>query len=216
LLVSAYDAERRGGTALYLIDANTGAVTPPIVETPADDPAWAAAWSRDGSRLYYSRLAIYGGASRVIARELATGNEREVYRGRAYALTASPDGRHLALITVPDSATRTRLVILRLDGGEPRELVSDPGIDWHMGLAWVPDGSGLLYGKIVRRPSDSMGEVWHVSATDGSIRKTALTVEEGPVDLKLHPDGRRVVFSAGSPDAWEVWVMENLLPRVSG
>ena len=31
----------------------------------------------------------------------------------------------------------------------------------------------------------------------------------------VHPDGRRIAFSAGSPFAAEVWVMENFLPKAS-
>ena len=212
----ASDAEDRVG--LYLIDANTGAISP-VVQTTADDPVWAAAWSADGSTVFYSRLAIYGGVSRVMARELDSGDERELYRGSVYALAVSPDGMELALIEYGRSMGRPRLLVLPLEGGEARELIAEPGgydvIDWHYGLAWVPDGTGLLYGKTVRQGSSAVDEVWHVSATDGSRRKTELTIEGGPTDLRLHPDGRRIAFMAGSPEAWEVWVMENFLPPVS-
>ena len=216
LLMPASDAEDQ--TGLYLIDANSGAISP-VVQTTADDPVWAAAWSRDGSTVFYSRLAIYGGASRVMARELDSGDERELYRGGAYALAVSPDGMELALIEYGGSPSRARLLVVPLEGGEAREVIAEPGgysaINWHSGLAWVPDGSGLLYGKAVRQGSSAVGEVWYVSATDGSTRKTELTMEGGPRDLRLHPDGRRIAFAVGSPDAWEVWVMENFLPPVS-
>jgi len=204
--MAASDAEDRVG--LYLIDANTGAISP-VVQTTADDPVWAAAWSADGSTVFYSRLAIYGGVSRVMARELDSGDERELYRGSVYALAVSPDGTELALIDYGRSMGRPRLLVLPLEGGEARELIAEPGgyrvIDWHYGLAWVPDGTGLLYGR--------EDQVWHVSATDGSRRKTELTIEGG--HFRLHPDGRRIAFASGSPDAWEVWVMENFLPPVS-
>ena len=205
LLMPASDAEDRVG--LYLIDANTGAISP-VVQTRADDPVWAAAWSADGSTVFYSRLAIYGGVSRVMARELDSGDERELYRGSVYALAVSPDGTELALIDYGRSMGRPRLLVLPLEGGEARELIAEPGgyrvLDWHYGLAWVPDGTGLLYGR--------EDQVWHVSATDGSRRKTELTIEGG--HFRLHPDGRRIAFASGSPDTWEVWVMENFLPPV--
>jgi Tol biopolymer transport system component len=211
LLMPASDAEDR--TGLYLIDVNTGAISP-VVQTTAADPVWAAAWSADGSTVFYSRMAIYGGVSRVTARELDSGDERELYRGSASALAVSPDGMELALIEYGGSPSHARLLVLPLEGGEAGELIAEPGgydiIDWHYGLAWVPDGTGLLYGKTVRQGSSAVGEVWHVSATDGSRRPTELTIEGG--HLRLHPDGRRIAFASGSPDAWEVWVMENFLP----
>jgi Tol biopolymer transport system component len=152
-----------------------------------------------------------------MARELDSGDERELYRGSVYALAVSPDGMELALIEYGGSPSRARLLVLPLEGGEAGELIAEPGgydvIDWHYGLAWVPDGTGLLYGKTVRQGSSAVGEVWHVSATDGSRRKTELTIEGG--HLRLHPDGRRIAFASGSPDAWEVWVMENFLPPAS-
>jgi hypothetical protein len=35
---------------------------------------------------------------------------------------------------------------------------------------------------------------------------------EGLTSLRVHPDGRRIAFSAGQRDKAEVWVMENFLP----
>jgi Tol biopolymer transport system component len=144
------------------------------------------------------------------------GSEREVYSGGANALAVSPDGKHLALIEYLGSPSRAQLLILPIDGGEPHELLSEPGyydvVDWHAGLSWMPDGSGLLYGKTVRQGSSAVRELWYTSVADGEARKIDLTMEVGMWDVRLHPDGRRIAFAGGSPFAWEVWVMENLLP----
>ncbi len=216
LLMPASDVQNQ--TGLYLIDAQTGAVSP-VVQTSGGNPVWAAAWSRDGSIVFYSRLAIAEGVSRVVARDLEAGSEREVYSGGANALAVSPDGKHLALIEYLGSPSRAQLLILPIDGGEPYELLSEPGyydvVDWHAGLSWVPDGSGLLYGKTVRQGSSAVRELWHTSVADGEARKIDLTMEVGMWDVRLHPDGRRIAFAGGSPFAWEIWVMENILPPTS-
>jgi Tol biopolymer transport system component len=215
LLMPASDAEDQSG--LYLIDVHTGAASP-VVQTPGETTVWAAAWSRDGNTVYYSRLAIYGGASQVVAHELETGSERELYPGGANALAVSPDGMQLALIEYVGSPSRAQLLILPIDGGEPRELLAAPGyydvVDWHAGLSWLPDGSGLLYGKIARQGSSAVRELWCMSVVGGGSRKIDLAMEGGVWDVRLHPDGRRIAFAGGSPFEWEVWVMENLLPPV--
>ena len=35
-----------------------------------------------------------------------------------------------------------------------------------------------------------------------------------PYGLSVHPDGRRIAFTAGTPVRSEVWVMENFLPAL--
>jgi hypothetical protein len=56
-------------------------------------------------------------------------------------------------------------------------------------------------------------ELWRVSATGGEAENLGVAMEGLlPYGLSVHPDGRRIAFTAGTPVRWEVWALENLLP----
>jgi hypothetical protein len=59
-------------------------------------------------------------------------------------------------------------------------------------------------------------ELWRISAAGGEPQK--LDIELPRMDhLRIHPDGRRIAFSARSFEAEqrEVWVLENFLPQLA-
>jgi len=58
-------------------------------------------------------------------------------------------------------------------------------------------------------------ELWQISADGGAPENLGVTLS-GPIPfgLSVHPDGRRIVFTAGMPRRPEVWVPKNLLPKV--
>ena len=59
-----------------------------------------------------------------------------------------------------------------------------------------------------------MTELWLVPVEGGRARKLDLTMDS-LVDLRMHPDGRRVAFVADRHRN-EVRVMENFLPAAKG
>ena len=63
---------------------------------------------------------------------------------------------------------------------------------------------GGLYGD------NEPNELWSIPATGGAPRKLNLGVKVK--HLSLHPDGRRIAFTAGKTDG-AIWVMENFLPE---
>ena len=52
-------------------------------------------------------------------------------------------------------------------------------------------------------------ELWTIAVADGAAEQLELAMP-GLRYVRLHPDGRRIVFNAGRTHD-EVWVMENLL-----
>ncbi len=75
----------------------------------------------------------------------------------------------------------------------------------------MPDGRQLLFTTVTwpsREPA-----VWRVSAEGGEAQKLELDLDvlRGGV-LRVHPDGRQLVFTSGQPFNLEMWVMENFLP----
>ncbi len=76
-------------------------------------------------------------------------------------------------------------------------------------VAWAPDGLSLLFtGK--PSPRGSRTELWRVPVQGGEPRKLDLTAAHIR-DLRLHPDGRHIAYTAGK-DRLEVWALSNFLP----
>ena len=55
-------------------------------------------------------------------------------------------------------------------------------------------------------------ELWRVLVDGGAAQKLDLALPSVS-RISVHPDGRRLAISAGSPK-FEAWVMENLLPAL--
>ena len=56
--------------------------------------------------------------------------------------------------------------------------------------------------------------LWMISGEGGVLRNLGLAMNGRPFGLSVHPDGRRIAFTAGTPRRPEVWVLENFLPPV--
>jgi hypothetical protein len=91
-------------------------------------------------------------------------------------------------------------------GGSARLLYDAEDLRWFNVLAWTPDSKELLVG----RSTGATIKVWRLPAGGGNPTATALEAE-GLRDLRVAPDGGRVVFTAGV-NRGDVWVMENFLP----
>ncbi len=146
----------------------------------------------------------------IVREELETGDTTELFQtpyggwGQIRTMELSPDGRTLVFGYFPPEDS-TRMVLLPVDGGEPRELP----IRRATGITWLPDGQALLFMRFA-----DVGPVWEVSYLDlseGEPHPIGLRVSGAPVDLDVHPDGRRIAYSSGT-DGAELWVMENFLP----
>ena len=174
-----------------------------------DGQGYAETYSPDGRAVFYTRSSPVGRA--IVERNLETGAERIVYpapKGRTVGdSSVSPDGRWLAF---REGNAPTSIKVLRIESGEVREIVrvEEPDmIPGFGGINWTPDGRHLLF----VRSSGETGErtVWSVAVNGGAARKTELKARSMR-DLHLHPDGRRVAFTAGE-GADELWVLEHLL-----
>ena len=200
--------DTKGRRGLYQIDVQTGDVTP-VVHIKSAALVRAAALSPDGKTLFYLMEAK---ATSLLMRDLGTGHEKVLYRADGYTsnLALSPDGRQLAF-TTHDKVTRSvLLMVMSAAGGEPRELLRLQ--DRVTSLAWTPDRLEILFG---RRGGTSLQEqtveLWRISAEGGEPQKLGLAME-GLRELRIHPDGKRIAFSAGESKA-EIWVLENFLPK---
>ncbi len=79
----------------------------------------------------------------------------------------------------------------------------------------MPDGRHLLFSKGRRQNM----ELWRIPVDGGEPEKLGLAmVGLGLSGLSVHPDGKRIAFSAGggAGPTVELWVIENFLHQVVG
>jgi Tol biopolymer transport system component len=189
--------EINGARGLYKVDVSAGDLTMLWLTDPKAGWIQQAEWSPDGKTIFYRWENC------LLARELATGQERELYRGPVLRFALSPDGQRLAI------AQGQSLKLMPAAGGEARDLLTAQRPEWIVTVAWTPDGRQLLFGKSNISQQGQPSELWRLAAEGGEPQRLELTVE-GLRELRAHPDGQRLAFSSFQMRR-EVWTMENFL-----
>lgn len=196
-----------GGTqahpGLYTFDPQTGtAALLTLLEPGADIQDFA--WAPD------AKTVLYHAGNTVYAKNLSTDETKKICVSpedsviRSFAV--SPDGRQVACVSARS------LFVVPAGGGAPRELLrlkdAYDMFQFGGGVAWTPDGSQIVF---ARGDPNNVGQfnLWHILAAGGEPRKLDLA-PGGYSELRMHPDGRRIAFTAGSVTT-EVWVMDNFL-----
>jgi Tol biopolymer transport system component len=211
---------------LYRIDVQTGSVTPLVYAQLAHGPNRidSPAWAPDGRAIFERRPP-----QSIVARNLDTGDEKELYRPVPPAqvhhwptsnLAVSPDGQRLAFVWT-DGKTEERataLIVLPTAGGEPREVVRAQEPEQISLPAWMPDSRHIMYARGVSLAGSVSGEkqrfeLWRIAAEGGEPQRLGLVMEGlAPYGLSVHPDGTRIAFTAGMWRRSEVWVLRDFLP----
>lgn len=202
---------------LYRIDAQTGAVVPMVQAEPG---CWLCiewpVWPRDGTVIFWRRSLT--AACCIVARDLASGRETELYRTVSAAhLALSPDGEQLAFIWLDSVTGQIALKVMPRSGGEPREILRLPAPQLLgygqplFALEWEPDSRHIIYAPTAA--GQRKVELWRISIDGGAPRSLGLVMEGLlPYGLSVHPDGRRIAFTAGTEPREEVWVLKDFLP----
>jgi Tol biopolymer transport system component len=173
--------------------------------------------SPDGKTLFYDRADPSLENCRLVARDIQTGREKELFRSvppaRLTDSALSPDGQRFVLSIVPDPTRPLApvLKILSVAGGELRELIQFDKSEKlrAVGVTWTPDSRNVLFWKWCF-PADKELELWRISAEGGESRRLCSRKAFG--HMRVHPDGQRVAFYDRSTTR-ELWVMENFLPK---
>lgn len=202
---------------LYRIDVRTGSIAPFAQSGTicGADCAESPAWSPDGEVIFKRRMT-----SSIVTRSLETGEERELHRTVSPVqirhwptsnLAVSPDGRWVAFVSAPEGSTA--LLVLSTSGGEPRELLRVPEPEALTVPAWTSDSRHILYARGVSGDQRRFS-VWRISAETGAADDLGLTIDARvPYGLSVHPDGKRIAFTAGTERRDEIWVLDNLVSK---
>lgn len=130
---------------------------------------------------------------------LSGGEPRTVYRGQIRnSGSLSPDRRTMAIRDVNDQPAK-QVTLVSLDDGSSR-VITHPFIPV-AGLAWHPDGQGLLI--IGRETQDAPTSLYSVPI-DGSAPRVLAPVgsKRNESVIAISPDGRRIAVTvAGTPTA---------------
>ncbi|WP_152363658.1 alpha/beta fold hydrolase [Microlunatus speluncae] len=138
------------------------------------------------------RVPLPRGASRSVLEtiDVATGARARIVDDAAADLSGariSPDGTRVAYlretITTPTEAPRVSLWVVGLDGSDARRLAADWD-RWPGGIAWLPDGSGLL----VVADEDGRAPVFRI-ALDGAAPERLTGDDAAYSGLVVAPDG---------------------------
>lgn len=200
---------------LYRIDAKTGGVSP-LVQTSCC-VEWPV-WSPDGKAIFV-RLR-----RSIVARDIKTGQEKELYRAPegtgVSRLALSTDGGRIVFVWHDWQKRIAGLKVVAAAGGEARELVNFAALELSgsgqpiIELAWTADSRHIIYAPVVA--GERRFEFWRVSVDGGEPQKLGLTMEGlFPNGVSMHPDRRRIAFTAGTPSRAEVWVLKDFLPVVN-
>jgi len=229
MLVLGREGSQEG---LFLIDAQTGDLLTkhgaPVLPRWREDGSFArwAVGSPDETAIYYTDINMREKISRLMKRDLDTGQEQELFRSDDIFLVAlSPDGKHLAfnsgkseMYTKMGMNTQT-LMVIPTDGGEPRELLrleptetEDPRIS---GIAWSPDGAYILIRTAYYSGPSQLNkptELWRIPFEGGAPEVFDHKLDgRGPIDMQ--PNGQYLAFETLHITR-EIWVMENIMEKL--
>lgn len=174
------------------------------------------ALSPDGRTVYFLERPLHG-AGVIRSFQPASQQEKQLYRVdrpiTLMGLALSSDGKNLAFLEGDESSGESKLQVLSVAGGRPREMLrvraGSGDFPETGGIHWTPDGRYVLVARYTGAGVERTA-LWRVPTGAGSPT---------PLDLGLariafpsvNPDGRRIAFTARTLAEWEIWSMGNLM-----
>jgi len=206
-------ADKKNRRGIYRVDAQRGKSTPLLIEEPGQEYPHLMALTPDGKTLIVARYDAKTRMAILFTHDLQSARERElIRRSNLGDSPVSPDGRFLAVTDRDPKAAS--LLVIPLDGGEPRELLRASEPETLGGfVAWSPDGKSLLFRKFVA--GAARRDVWRISMEGGAPHEVGLSEGIGR-SPSIHPDGKQVAFTTIPNPKLEIWALENFLPQSTG
>ena len=203
ILVAGQD--RKGRDGLYRVDPETGEVT--AIAHMAQGSSLNPDWSPDGKSIFYTDYDERN-TRRMMRWDSETGQAEVLSENihQAAGLEVFPDGDQIAF------CGSGHVSVMSTAGGAPRRLQKIPWSDVCEGVVWLPNSKRLLFAR--------RSGLWGIPVGGGEpqeIEDSKPQETRQIIGLRLHPDGRQVVLTAGIGlygSHNEVWVMENFLPEL--
>lgn len=187
------DGVLKGVSALHRFDPDGGRVSK-LPDYGAQGLFHIVEVSPDGSEFY---LVIAQPESRVVAIDIETAERRLVAEASLdpVTLSVSPDGSELAYMTRPDADGIASIEAVKVVGGGPRTVLSDPGGRLRPPLAWAAEGTRILVGVNL---DDGRSGLWSVAA-DGSGDVVFIDLPDitGNV-MRVSSSGGWIAFQSGT------------------
>jgi WD40 repeat protein len=156
-------------------------------------------WSRDGKFLIFNqdgtlrRLALDGSEPTLIptAPEIHCNNDHGI----------SPDGQFLAISDSSAEDHKSRVFVVPLAGGTPRQITPNAPSYWH---GWSPDGKTLAF----TGQRDGNFDIYTISVAGGEETRltTAPGLDDGP---EYSPDGAYIYFNSDRTGQMQIWRMKS-------
>jgi Tol biopolymer transport system component len=209
LYLAAWDNQGRG---IYRVNAQSGEFTVMVRNQPPASLHRHHEISPDGNIFIYGRRDNAKEPYRILSRNLATGEEKQLYSADDRNMfSISPDGRRLALINMDKKKV---LSVMPLNGSEPRVLLRfEEAMNYSGAIEWTPDGKYILFTRLHSTKDWQEYALWRIAAEGGEPQQLNLVMADFQ-DLSAHPDGLQLAFdSVGFARNFSaIWVMENFLP----
>jgi Tol biopolymer transport system component len=197
---------------LTWLDVDSGKTQPFRNIEPARNPL-TPVFSRDGRTLYFVFCEWPGTDWRVMAMDVATGEQREILKvdGGLGGLSLSPDGQTLATMRSLGAKDphSFQLLLVPVTGGQAK-VAATMQVDMARAGSFLPDGKRVLVLRHLSTQSPKQ-EIVAVDLATGKAEPINLEQDAKTVYWTLDPSGKRILFSAGLPES-EIWVAENILP----
>lgn len=155
-------------------------------------------WSRDGSYLIFNqdgglrRLAFDGSAPTPIV------TSPQIHCNNDHGI--SPDGSFLAISDSSSEDRKSRVYVVPVSGGTPRQVTQNAPSYWH---GWSPDGKTLAF----TGERGGNFDIYAIPADGGEETRltTAAGLDDGP---EYSPDGTYIYFNSERSGQMQIWRMK--------
>ncbi len=189
------------GKAVLLSSLETIAVasTDRHVEYTSTAHFEAPNWTRDGSALIFNQEGTLRRLTIGSADPVTIDTAPQIHLNNDHGL--SPDGQLLAISDRSPEDSKSRVYVVPLAGGKPRQLTNDGPSYWH---GWSPDGKTLAF----TGERGGNFDIYTVPVDGGSETRltTAPGLDDGP---EYSPDGGWIYFNSERTGQMQIWRMKS-------
>lgn len=163
-------------------------------------------WSRDGSRIYYSKLTRenphWSNLFDIFSYDIKADEETKITSGlRADAPSVSPDGKSIAYVAGADGTLN--LFTMDPDGKNIRALTGYKNGEQIFNPSWSPDGSTVIFDYSVTEGR----EILSVPASGGPAQ-TLISTSDDERNGVYSPDGKSILFASDRTGIFNIYEYE--------